>query len=792
MHSVETNIVLVVPNEKKRNILLDYSFKKKLAQIKCMTLEELIQNLTIQPKKEAIYYLMKDLKLSYALSSIYLENIPRITGISESEHENVKKLFEIKQYLEENHLLENNEQFQTYLKGKQIRIEGYHLTKEQRNILKQLEPDVSIEIVEEVSVSYTHSLYAFETIDEEISFIASDIASKLQDGIAIDQICLTNVSEEYLLPLHRIFHMYEIRLEEPASHTLYGNPLVQKWLENLNGKDAELTLEQLGNHLSKEEDQQVYMRLLQIYNDYTMLPKDALWKICIEEACKQTTLPQSKHHHVVTIKDLKGTDFTEDEFVYILGMNQENIPNIKQDEDYLNDKICRDLGLDTTENKNKLEKEIMIERINAIPNGILTYKKKTPFGTYYPSSLLGHLKVEVKTPKINYQYADSWNKIKLAQFLDQYTQYNEKNHHLDLLYAHYSDLPYCTYDNQYKPISKEALQEYLNGKLTLSYTSLDRFHRCGFRYYISNILKLDPYEETFAIQIGNLFHYFLSIAFQENFDFETEWEQYHKEKIYTAKETFFLQKLKQELEFVIDTIKEQNTYTQLQKEEYEQKIFKSISGDLKITFMGIVDKIKYQEEDGIIYAAIIDYKTGTLETNLNQSIYGIGMQLPIYLYLLQNKPDWKNVKVVGFYLQKMIQNEMNNDENNDYLQMKKDTMKLEGYSIDDPSILEKLDQTYQDSRIIKGMKVSSKGFYAYSKVMSEKKMNQLSTLVESKIEEAAHKIEEADFKINPKQIGSKLVGCEFCSYHDLCFQTSKDILYLKEYKKLEFLEEDAK
>lgn len=124
--------------------------------------------------------------------------------------------------------------------------------------------------------------------------------------------------------------------------------------------------------------------------------------------------------------------------------------------------------------------------------------------------------------------------------------------------------------------------------------------------------------------------------------------------------------------------------------------------------------------------------------------------------------------------------------------MKKDMMRLEGYSIDDPTTLEKLDQTYPDSCIIKGMKVSSKGFYAYSKVMSESKMDRLSTLVENKIEETAHKIEEADFKINPKQIGTKLVGCEFCTYHDLCFQTPKDIVYLKEYKKLEFLEEDAK
>ncbi len=791
MHNIEINTILVIPSLKKKNVLLKYSSKKELAQIKYMTLEELIQNLTLQPKKEAIYYLMKDFHFSYALAATYLENIPHITGIYENNHENIKTLIKINRYLEENHLLEENEQFQKYIKGKYVRIEGYILTKEQKKILKGLEPETKVEIIEPICNNYTHSLYAFETIDEEIAFVASDIAKKLQNGIPINHIYLTNVTEEYVLPLHRIFHMYEIPLEEQRIYSLYGNPIVRKWLKNLNPEDAECTLEQLENDLHTEEAQQIYMQLLKIYNTYTMVPKDKIWKTCIEEECKKTRIRNPKHHYGITIKDLKTTEFCEEDYVYILGMNQENIPKIQQDEEYLNDKIRKDLELDTTLDNNQLEKEIIIQKIGSIPNAILTYKRKTPSGVYYPSSLLANLKVEEKIPKITYHDSDVWNKVRLAQFLDQYTQYNEKHPSLDLLYTHYPNLSYCTYDNQYQPISKESLKEYLNGKLILSYTSLDRFYRCGFRYYISNILKLDPFVETFAIQIGNLFHYFLSIAFQKDFNFEIEWKQYHSEKTYTAKEAFFLEKLKKELQFVIDTIQEQNQYTILQQEEYEQKIFKSISGNLKITFMGIVDKIKYQEENGTIYAAIIDYKTGTLETNLNQSIYGIGMQLPIYLYLLKNKPGWKNVKVVGFYLQKMIQNEMNNDENNDYFQIKKDMTRLEGYSIDDSTLLEKLDQTYLDSRMIKGMKVSSKGFYAYSKVMSEKKMDKLSYLVEQKIEEAAHKIEEANFQINPKQIGSKLVGCEFCTYHDLCFQTSKDIEYLKEYKKLEFLEEDT-
>ena len=46
-----------------------------------------------------------------------------------------------------------------------------------------------------------------------------------------------------------------------------------------------------------------------------------------------------------------------------------------------------------------------------------------------------------------------------------------------------------------------------------------------------------------------------------------------------------------------------------------------------------VDKIMYKNTSGIDLISIIDYKTGNPNTNLFNTIYGIDMQLPVYLYL---------------------------------------------------------------------------------------------------------------------------------------------------------------
>lgn len=73
---------------------------------------------------------------------------------------------------------------------------------------------------------------------------------------------------------------------------------------------------------------------------------------------------------------------------------------------------------------------------------------------------------------------------------------------------------------------------------------------------------------------------------------------------------------------------------------------------MNVTITGIIDKVMYKEENNHTYLVVIDYKTGNPDINLNNTIYGINMQLPMYLYLLKEKGDLKEIEVSGFYYQK--------------------------------------------------------------------------------------------------------------------------------------------
>ena len=65
-------------------------------------------------------------------------------------------------------------------------------------------------------------------------------------------------------------------------------------------------------------------------------------------------------------------------------------------------------------------------------------------------------------------------------------------------------------------------------------------------------------------------------------------------------------------------------------------------------------------------STIVDYKTGSLPDILNNTIYGIGMQLPVYLYLINRSNRFPSPKVVGIFLQKVINKEIKRNTKKDY------------------------------------------------------------------------------------------------------------------------------
>ena len=403
------------------------------------------------------------------------------------------------------------------------------------------------------------------------------------------------------------------------------------------------------------------------------------------------------------------------------------------------------------------------------------------------SNLANELDYEIVRPNIECStiYSLAYAKLKLAKCLDDYIKYGIVDRNLKLLYNNIN-IDYLTYDNRFSGIDTERLLDKLKNGLILSYTHVDNYYHCAFKYYLTNILKLDKFENNFNTTIGSLFHYILSICFSDNFDFSYEYDKYIENIDLNAMEKFLLIKLKNELEVVINNVKKLHKETGLTNMLLEHKISIDKSTIIPVKFTGVVDKIMYKEKENTL-VSIVDYKTGNTKINLYNVLYGLSMQLPIYLYLVEKSKKFKNVRFTGFYLQQILFGEITYVPNKTYQQQKEQNLKLDGYSNDDTSILEVFIPDYEDSNFVKSMKITSKGFGPYSKVLSDSQIFNLVDFVDGKIDEARDKILEGKFDINPKQIGDEKIGCDYCKFRDICFKTNDDFVKLRENKSLSFL-----
>ena len=726
---------IICPNYVKKQILEQISNEKKIINLKFYTLNEFKKNYFGTYKVEAIYYLMKKYKYKYDVALTYLDNY----------YFNP----ELKKELEENKLI-----IKEKIKINKIIIIGYN--KIDKYLLDEIKK-YNYEIVEENEKKYKNKVYEFNTMEEEINFVIKKIID-LQKTVDLNNIYLVNVGNEYINDIERLFKFNNIPINLNIKRSIYGTTIVKEFLKNLN-ENKKIIL----------EDDEISKLIIKVVNKYAFRKIDDIIIECIEAELKKTYFKNEILDCAVNLVSIDEIDASN--YYFVLGFNEGVLPKPYIDEDYYNDDIKKRLGILTTIEKNILDKKLVINKISR-KNVTLSNRLKDENKDLYPSSIIEELNLEVIKEKFPNYNSDLYNKLVLCKKLDNLIKYNEIDDELNFLYSNYMDIDYLTYSNEFTGINKNSFYKFIDNKLLLSYSSIDNYYKCSFRYYISNILKLDKYNETFMTYIGNLFHYILSIYNNDNFDFDLEFNKFIGNKEFDNKEYFFIQKLKKDLIFIINILKQYEKYSALDKSLYEEKIYINKDTNIKITFMGIVDRIMYKEENDKTYVAIIDYKTGNTDINLDYSVYGLNMQLPIYLYLVKNSKI-KNPEFIGFYLNKLIHNKPKYNE--DILKK----YRLEGYTTDNENLISIFDKTYMDSKMIKSMKITNNGFSSYAKTINKEKIEKLIKLVDEKINEARDNIVNCNFEINPKRIENNLIGCEYCKYKDICFMKEENIVNLK-------------
>ena len=761
-------------------ILNDYAKKSfikkidKLINVKVITLSELKRKYYFDYDNKAIYFVSNKYNCIPEIAKIYIENIYYLKDI---DNEKINFLKDIKNDLDTNNLLTYNNLFKEFLKGKEIVLYNLKYTdKFYKNIFKELEKFSKITIYNDEDNSIVKELYKANNSEEEIAFVCSKITKLIKSGVNINNIKLANVKSDYEFIIRKTFKLFNIPINLPSFETIKSTSLVIKFKELYNS-DINETIEKLKEFINTKEENDIYKSIISIVNNYLWSNDFLLVKDMVFNDIDNIKTPREKLKNAVEVIEFKKELVTDEDYVFLIGYNEGVIPVNYKDEDYLSDSIKEKLGLSTSFELNENAMNETKDNIRNIKNLIVTYSSHNLSSEIYISSSYEKDLFEEKELNISFNESNAYNKLKLVSEKDENSKFGTITDNLLKLSSHYKDMKYNSYDNKYKIIDKTKIKEFFKDGLTLSYTSINDYYMCSFRYYLNYILKVNKFEDTFEATVGSIFHKILSMCFDHDIDiirtYETEIENSNYE--FNESEKFFLSILKDELVLIIETIKNQLSYTQLTNSMYEKKIVIDVDKDLQIRFKGFVDKILYNEFNGKTVVAIIDYKTGNPNLNINNTIYGLEMQLPVYIYLIKN--EIKDVKIGGFYLQKILNNTTDKEK-------RLDSLKLQGYTNSDLDYIDKVDSSFNDSKVIKSLRTSSKGFYYYSKMINDEEIDTLYNVIDSKIKEASMSILDSKFDINPKEMNNENIGCSFCKYKDICFMKPKDTIKLKEVKNI--------
>lgn len=761
----DLDLLVVTPNSSKMTLLKEYS--KELINIKYMTKEEFKSYYFYSYDNKTISYLISKYNWNLDVVKIYLNNLYVIDINKDYKSDKLVFLQDLKKELIDNNLLYFDKSFSKYLSNKKVIIYKY-------NNLDKYEEEMfsNYLMVDEANKKLNKKVVKCSTLEDEVLYVICSIISLIKEGVDLNHIYLSNVGNDYLYTVSRLFNYFNIPINIDLGESIYGTKFVKEYLKNKK-------IPSFNNRITT--------KLINVINSLVSLEDDPNYEIFLIDKLKHTYLKPNKYKSAVNIIDYKSSIIRDDDYLFILGFNQDLVPVTYKDEDYISDNIKSEVALYKTVDKNIKEKTLVKNTLASIKNLYLSYKEKSNFNSFLPSVIIDEENLLVEEFDSNIIYdSDLYNKLLLGNYLDNYYKYGEINKNISPLLSHY-EIPYNTYQNNFTGISNSSYLNYINNSLKLSYTSLNTYNNCAFKYYINYVLRVNKFSDTFSIFVGNLFHNIFSLMYNDDFDFSYEWNKYLEKRELSLSEMFFLNDLEKKLLEDIEIIKNQELISNYHDKLCEEEINIKINKDIEAVFTGKIDKIIYNKNVNDTYFSLIDYKTGNINTSINNMKYGLDMQLPIYLYLLSNSNLFDNPIFSGMYFQRVLFPSFKWEANKSLEYIKADNLKLQGYSTSDVDRLYEWDKSYENSEVIKSMKINKdSSFSRYSKVLNDQDIYNILDYTKKEVNKCFGNIISGDFSINPKVIDKKK-SCEHCSFRDICFVNNKDFVYLDSVDNLDFL-----
>ncbi len=339
-------------------------------------------------------------------------------------------------------------------------------------------------------------------------------------------------------------------------------------------------------------------------------------------------------------------------------------------------------------------------------------------------------------------------------------------------------------------IDRENISAVFGRSIALSASRAELFSSCRYAYFMKYGIKARPRlrAEVSPIEAGTLMHYVLEETIRElsksgDYDIQrakelaTEaCERFVSENMcgsqkLSARTEAMIKRLCRTVQAAVEDICRELSDSEFSPCDFELR-FADGDGDLpaipidgsdcKITLRGAVDRVDSFEKDDKLYFRVIDYKSGRKEFSLDETVNGIGMQLLLYMFALEELGEqrYKKPTAPAGVMYVRISGEMPRGRG------KVATNKREGVVLRDMSIINAMEKS--EKKVYLPVSVDKNGGLGKkSSVLTAKEFEAVKLRMKSILKRIGDELSNGEVEINPYYTSDR-TACDYCEYMSVC------------------------
>ena len=346
-------------------------------------------------------------------------------------------------------------------------------------------------------------------------------------------------------------------------------------------------------------------------------------------------------------------------------------------------------------------------------------------------------------------------------------------------------------------LTRPVVETLYGRHVPMSASRLDKYCSCHFAYFMQFGLKARPRKSAGfqAPEYGTFVHYVLEHVLQQREGKEIPTREqvsavvarYVKEELgglekETARFRYLFQRLERSVYAVVE-----NVCTELARSDFEPVAFElgfardrelppvelTVDG-LTLSISGFVDRVDGWEKDGRLFLRVVDYKTGRKSFDLTDIWNGLGLQMLLYLFTLQDRGETffgKEIVPAGvLYLpaQDAIlagSRAMTEAERQKELDS---ALRRKGLVLRDPEVVEAMEHSDGAAPRFLPLRLLKSGDFSGDALVTAEQLGRLQRHTEQILRDVAKELAAGNIAADPFWRGPRKNACQWCEYAAAC------------------------